>query len=334
MGLFDWFKKKKQEEASSSIIRIRLSGDEAVDNANAFTKMGIHTEEERQNILQEYTWHYLADLDGNMECTMQLVQTTAVEAAKPFTDSRDLYEERTGKKYIRKPERQDTDEEMLVDVSGARDINVATCKEAGFTPAGSLPVYKEAALRPAVEIACRLHAIKALVLWVVVPEADLPAETLQQYIDRNGLSDWLTEHEKDTLQQERGNADALNAIGWKFENAWPLAWFFGYAEPDITGAMMTGDQMREILTNYTCSLEETVADWTATRQTPSEETVIAWEDLFYCLHNAARSAQLGEDTVPPSFDPVLNGGVIHERRHAFTWMVSPGKEWEETDLST
>jgi hypothetical protein len=48
-------------------------------------------------------------------------------------------------------------------------------------------------------------------------------------------------------------------------------------------------------------------------------------------HNAVRSAQLGEDTVPEGFHPIANGGVIHERRHALTWAISPGVSWEKTE---
>lgn len=55
---------------------------------------------------------------------------------------------------------------------------------------------------------------------------------------------------------------------------------------------------------------------------------------FYCCHNAVRSAQLGGKTVPDGFHPVMNGGVIHERRHALTWCLSPGVAWDDTDLST
>ena len=61
------------------------------------------------------------------------------------------------------------------------------------------------------------------------------------------------------------------------------------------------------------------------------------EDLFYCVHNAVRSAQLAmheenDDAVgivPEGFDPIANGGVIHERRHALTWALSPGVDWDE-----
>ena len=59
------------------------------------------------------------------------------------------------------------------------------------------------------------------------------------------------------------------------------------------------------------------------------------EDLFYCAHNAVRTAQMGgKAAVPEGFHPVRDGGAIHERRHSLTWALSPGVEWEETDLST
>ena len=47
-----------------------------------------------------------------------------------------------------------------------------------------------------------------------------------------------------------------------------------------------------------------------------------------------RSAQLGSDTVPEGFHPVGDGGTVHERRHALTWILSAGVDWDETDLST
>jgi hypothetical protein len=99
MGLFDWLRKKKQND---DVIKIRLSGDENLDIENSFIQMGINSKEEQIEILKNYTWHYLDDLDDNLECTMQLVQTAALEAAKPFLDSRDIFEELIGTKYIRK----------------------------------------------------------------------------------------------------------------------------------------------------------------------------------------------------------------------------------------
>ena len=212
--------------------------------------------------------------------------------------------------------------------------NIKVCLDAGFKPTTSLPTELGRELRPSVEIAKRLSAIKALILWFMVPEENLPSEKLLAYIENNQLKDFMDASEKELLNLPRLDEEARNQIGWKFENAWPLAWYFGYKTPGIFGEMMSGEQMQEILKDYSCPLNEKVEEWEKTMATRSEDDLAQKEDLFYCLHNAVRSAQMGGDTIPPEFDPMSNGGVIHERRHALTWMMSEGVSWEETDLST
>jgi hypothetical protein len=212
--------------------------------------------------------------------------------------------------------------------------NISICLSSGFKPATSLPTEFERKLRPKIEIAKRLNAIKAIVLWLMVPEQELSNERILNFVVNNGLNSFLADDEKEILNSSRNDEELRNNIGWKFENAWTLAWYFGYNAPDITGQMMTGEQMQEILINFTCPLDGKIEDWLLTQEIASEEDLKKKEDLFYCLHNAVRSAQLGGQTVPPTFDPIGNGGVIHERRHSLTWMLSSGIDWDETDLST
>lgn len=212
--------------------------------------------------------------------------------------------------------------------------NITICLNAGFRPASSLPTEFERQIRPTIEIAQRLNAIKALVLWLMVPEEHLESETILNFIDKNELTDFMDEEEKEILNLSRDDQQARNQIGWKFENAWSLAWYFGYKEPEISGQMMSGEEMQEILQDFCCPLDEKIEDWIKDKQTISEDQLREKEDLFYCLHNAVRSAQMGGKTVPIGFDPMGNGGVIHERRHSLTWMLSKGINWDDTDLST
>lgn len=213
--------------------------------------------------------------------------------------------------------------------------NITICLDAGFKPASSLPTEFERQIRPTIEIAQRLNAIKALILWLMVPEENLESDKIQNFIDQNDLMDFMNEEEKEILKVPRDDEQARNSIGWKFENAWPLAWYFGYKEPEITGQMMSGEQMQEILKDFSCPIDGNIEDWIKDKPTLSEEELIQKEDLFYCIHNAVRSAQFGGgNTVPNGFDPMGNGGVIHERRHSLTWMLSKGIAWKETDLST
>ncbi|MCV6630196.1 MAG: DUF4272 domain-containing protein [Flavobacteriaceae bacterium] len=208
------------------------------------------------------------------------------------------------------------------------------CKQAAYKPTLHLPTTWNRTLRPPMEIALRLHAIKALVLWVLVPEDMVSDAQILEFVARNNLLEYMESEEQEILKSVRGAEEDRRIIGWKFENAWPLAWFFGYREPEITAAMMSGDQMQDVLRHHSCKLEESLEEWVAKQSLLTEKEVIEKEDLFYCIHNAVRSAQLGEDTVPVGFHPVENGGVIHERRHALTWMLSNGIDWEQTDLST
>lgn len=229
------------------------------------------------------------------------------------------------------------DSKSYNDIAWMTDLrrkNLDICFNAGFKPTISLPTELGRQLRPAIEIAQRLHAIKALVLWLMVPEESLPKHHILSFIENNNLEDFMTQDEIAILDLPRDDVQGRNAIGWKFENAWPLAWYFGYREPEITGEMMSGELMQDILSNYTCKLDGIIVEWLKEKTIVSEEELMQKEDLFYCLHNAVRSAQLGSDTVPSGFDPMGNGGVIHERRHSLTYMVSKNTSWEDTDLST
>jgi len=245
-----------------------------------------------------------------------------------------------GSKANKEPEQKQKKENNLESfkkvpwMTDLRLKNISICINSGFRPATSLPTELGRELRPSIEIAQRLNAIKALVLWLMVPQENLENDKILTFINKNNLNDFMDEEEKEILNTSRDDEQARNSIGWKFENAWPLAWYFGYKEPDIMGQMMSGDQMQDILKDFSCPMDENVEDWIKNKETISEEKLTQKEDLFYCLHNAVRSAQMGRETVPSGFDPMGNGGVIHERRHSLTWMLSKGINWEDTDLST
>lgn len=218
--------------------------------------------------------------------------------------------------------------------SEIRQESLKICSQAGFKPAAHLPTEWDRNLRPSTEIAGRLNVIKAMVLWLMVPTEHLPNDRITNFVSNNNLNRFMDESEAAILESSRDDVDNRNAIGWKFENAWPLAWYFGYKKPKIDGEMMSGEQMQDILVNFSCPLDENVETWASQQVVISEDMIIKMEDLFYCLHNAVRSAQLGGETLPLEFDPIVNGGVIHERRHSLTWMLSEGIDWNDTDLST
>lgn len=199
-----------------------------------------------------------------------------------------------------------------------REKNLATLKELGFKVAPSLPTKRDSEhLRPPLQIVERFFALQALFLWVAGDDK----------MTRPDVKKALTPEERSIYEMPRAKAKSLHqgTIGWRLENMWPLAWILGFDPcPPVSGEMIDGKTINAMLFDFEPKKDNV----------RSESDVLDLEDLFYCAHNAGRSAQLGGKTVPKGFHPIAGTGVIHERRHALTWATSPRVKWDDTDLST
>lgn len=215
--------------------------------------------------------------------------------------------------------------------------------EIGFKPAESLPTAGHRAgvsgsPRPASQVAKRLLALAAAIEWVLKPEEKLPSATIEAFVSKGDLRSQLTLEERGMLVLSR--EDALkrhgDTIGWRMENVWPLAWALGFTQPTSPAYDQVGREvMQAIMRDFLPSFESDPRAWVEQAKLRPTAELIELEDLFFCAHNAVRSAQLGDASkVPKAFHPVLHGGAVHERRHALTWILSPGVVWENTDLST
>lgn len=202
--------------------------------------------------------------------------------------------------------------------------------------ADSLPAIRDGALRDPVEVARRLLAIKVLAGWVCMPEQAVSSERLRAVVAREDLRSVMGAAELAMIDTPRDEAPGAfqSTIGWVFEGAWSLAWVFGYPEaPDPYGGMIESERIGEVVVGF-LGLDEPLAAWAPAHLARSEAEIADHEDLLYCVHNAARSAMLGADSVPDDFDPMIDGGVVHERRKALIWALSPGVGWDDADMST
>ncbi|MFN9342942.1 MAG: DUF4272 domain-containing protein [Planctomycetota bacterium] len=208
----------------------------------------------------------------------------------------------------------------------------------GFRPANWLPTPTGSSrLRAAHEIAARLMALHALFTWVVFSEDDAASDRIQKYVVRNRLLDWLCEDEAAIMDMNRSDANQghVDTIGWQLENMWPLAWVLGFEpEPSLAALQIPDEITNTMIFEFLLGLDATVDDLISKANVRASDVVVRMEYVFYCAHNAVRSAQLGESTVPAGFHPIIHGGAIHERRHSLTWCVTENVTWDETDLST
>jgi len=223
-----------------------------------------------------------------------------------------------------------------------RKKSLAALTKGGFTVSPGLPTAGhrrgvEGKLRPTREIALRLMALDALFTWTSAPEAAVKTDRLKAYIERNKLLDHLTKEEKAIISLSRAEANKQHAglIGWRLENMWALAWTLGFdPAPDPMLGQIPGEVTESIIMKFMPGLDASVDDLLEKAKPRSLSEVIAMEDVFYCSHNAVRSAQMGSKTVPAKVHPARDGGAIHERRHSLSWILSPGVKWDDTDLST
>ncbi len=215
--------------------------------------------------------------------------------------------------------------------------------------ASSLPIGNSpGVLRPVNEIAGRHVALAWLFVHVAMPEEAFPTRTMREFASAARIEDHLTPDELAVAALSRVEAreEHVNTIGWRSENCIALAWVLGGPdEPGVDGAMLEHELIRRIVTSPDPREPGSLERWRANLRPRSLDVVVEMEDRFYCCHNAVRSAQIEVmraqtrptkrlKTVPREFDPLSHGGVIHERRHALTWSLSPGVAWNDTDLST
>ena len=201
-----------------------------------------------------------------------------------------------------------------------RKSNVRILNELGFYPAERLPlpeIHRE--LRPEKEIASRTMALASLFAWGSAPPEAVPDEMLQSFIIDNDLQQWLTPEEKTICEMDREPAQQQHGsqIGWRLENMWPLCWVLGFEmEPDMQTGQIPQEVTQEMFFGYLGGLQEPLSQLLDKIRLRDADQVSQREDLFYCAHNAVRSAQLGSGipTVPDGFHPIGDGGVVHERR--------------------
>jgi hypothetical protein len=218
-----------------------------------------------------------------------------------------------------------------------RDANVAKLHSMGYTIAPDLPLERSIGpLRPAREIALRLCGMDAVFTWVLQSETDAPEARLKAYAERSKLVEGMTEKEKIVFESPRSEAALQrDLIRWNMENECALAWALGFEDaPTVDGQRVTDATVHKLLLQFMPKLSEGIEELLAKAKPRSEEEIAIMEDLFYCALTAVKAAHNGESTVPTGFDTRHDGGVIHERRHALTYCLSPGTDWKAVDVSS
>lgn len=162
-------------------------------------------------------------------------------------------------------------------------------------------------------------ALRALALVMVGCEGTAVGGTLvdkliDEYLPPFSPAEWRW------FESPERDPSETRACGWRFEAALVLLWAVGLASglkrPD---AQTEPFEILQPLVNF--RREELLA--IAARRPAGE--ILDQADLHFCWECAARLALDAGEPAPAGLD----GDVLLERHHAFTWLVEGGGDWDE-----
>ena len=202
---------------------------------------------------------------------------------------------------------------------GVRERSRRALAAHGLSVPTSLPAIDPAALRPLEDIRDRLFCLNA----VAAVAYGFDADKARSWLDKEHLSEQLSQPEIRLLERGQGNRDAFRA---QVEGMWVLAWALSIVSEidfwrDCSPTFVT------LLPNLKAG--ESVTRTMAQAELRTSHEVMAACDLSYCLHWIIRESMLRNGPLPRDLAPY----VVIERRRALEWMLSKDA-WDMVDLST
>ncbi|WP_410771038.1 DUF4272 domain-containing protein [Fontibacillus sp. BL9] len=194
-----------------------------------------------------------------------------------------------------------------------------------------LPPLGELAVKSREQIARRAVALLIVIQYAcdVNQGEDLQESKgfVMDMLDKFGVTDELTEFERDLLEQpEPDRRDAINLV-WQYEAYWGLLWGLGLLE-ELDFPDDTCDCEYAINVVSSCDSFAEFMDKTSMRR---PEDILDEADKIYRLHWACVNARIKGQEAPAG----LNESVVLERRRALFWMIGYRDEaWNDISMDT
>lgn len=208
----------------------------------------------------------------------------------------------------------------IMETKEIRAHSSKTASKAGIQIPATLPLLEEGlCVRPVSEAVNRL-----LVLHVLAAVA--------YGFDRMKALAWLKQEKLEKLLTPTESAFVTSGVGTpmtfqvQIEAMWALAWALGLV-PQIDFWKDCDNRFAAMLPDL--KINQSGAEWHAKARMRSADELITACDLAYCLHWAARQAQL-EHKAPPVR---LKSYVVEERRRSLEWLLS-NEQWDAVSLDT
>ncbi|MDN4069677.1 DUF4272 domain-containing protein [Paenibacillus vini] len=194
-----------------------------------------------------------------------------------------------------------------------------------------LPPLEELAVKSREQIARRAVALLIVIQYAcdVNQDEDLGESKafVKNMLDKFGVTEELTEFERDLLEQsEPDRQDAINLV-WQYEAYWGLLWGLGLLEElDFPDETCDCDYAINVVSS--CDSFDEFLNKTSIRR---PEDMLDEADKIYRLHWACVNARIKGEEAPAG----LIESVVLERRRALFWMIGHRDEaWNDISMNT
>jgi len=186
-----------------------------------------------------------------------------------------------------------------------------------------LPLLENPKLRTIKEIKGRMSVMNAIINIAF----EAPTYIIKEWIENQNLTQYLSDSEKEILGIENEDLTQLqiNTLLWYLEALWALMWLTNMIE-ELEAEKFVGDEMAELLPNLEQDESNEKLDNLQVLQ--SEIEIYKMLDYYYRLHWYCVDERIKGQ------EPLLNEGVIYERRKALEWAFNRKYDWDEVEMST
>lgn len=155
-----------------------------------------------------------------------------------------------------------------------------------------------------------------------------PPLVIRNWIDNQGLYQYVTQFEKRILKKNEGEvtSEEILKLKWYVESLWALVWVLGINKNFLIDESV-GDDLIQMVPDV--RKKQNLSTLKNNTLMLNEKEIYEQADLYYRVHWHCVDARL-KGLNSSKFDE----GTIMERRKALDWVITPVEEWDEIDLST
>ncbi len=207
------------------------------------------------------------------------------------------------------------------DLLAIRKENGKLLKKNGYRVLEDLPLIEEPNMRSIDDVKGRVFAMHPLCQIGY----GAPPDAVKDYLERNGLTDFLSSEEMALFQQELSH-EKCAGLTWYIENIYAFLWALGLVDNLDQNEMAQGEVVYPMLPDLPDGGIDSDVEKTSSLR--SEVEIAEMLDCYYRLH-----WHFVDERINGRPD-IEREGIVFERRKALEWLYNRDSDWDSIEMST